>query len=252
MQARSEVRKGGPLVLRPPDLCCRMYVGGNSYGSPPGAGGLAQCPFSKVCQSFLSAFISSETWIVGAPNSSKSMPVSMSRAYSWILKCTLTFKRAPPSRALTPSACFTAYVRQPDLRHYVINTFAVTQQISAVTLFLVVFMHTQDGLISVGTMVRAVPSVYNLTCGNAPWRVLFLFSTGGRHQHVLIRVPICLYRLRCVGYPEKAACFIFSRPHCYVFCLNKDCTHQSSDGCANTKKTIVRPFYGGVVVRPCF
>ncbi|CAN0079611.1 unnamed protein product [Pylaiella littoralis] len=46
-----------------------------------------------------------------------------------------------------------AYVRQPDLRLYVINTFAVTQQISAVTLFLVVFMHTQDGLISVGTMV---------------------------------------------------------------------------------------------------
>ncbi|CAM9299616.1 unnamed protein product [Ectocarpus sp. 6 AP-2014] len=46
-----------------------------------------------------------------------------------------------------------AYVRQPDLRLYVINTFAVTQQISAVTLFLVVFMRTQDGLISVGTMV---------------------------------------------------------------------------------------------------
>eukprot|EP00752_Nemacystus_decipiens_P007826 g6991.t1 len=46
-----------------------------------------------------------------------------------------------------------AYVRQPDLRLYVINTFAVTQQISAVTLFLVVFMHTQDGLVSVGTMV---------------------------------------------------------------------------------------------------
>lgn len=52
---------------------------------------------------------------------------------------------------------FAAYVRQPDLRLYVINTFAVTQQISAVTLFLVMFMHTQDGLISVGTMVSALP-----------------------------------------------------------------------------------------------
>lgn len=50
---------------------------------------------------------------------------------------------------LSPSA----YVREPHLRLYVINTFAVTQQVSAVTLFLVVFMHTQDGLISVGTMV---------------------------------------------------------------------------------------------------
>ncbi|CAM9781623.1 unnamed protein product, partial [Laminaria digitata] len=46
-----------------------------------------------------------------------------------------------------------SYVREPHLRLYVINTFAVTQQVSAVTLFLVVFMHTQDGLISVGTMV---------------------------------------------------------------------------------------------------
>lgn len=46
-----------------------------------------------------------------------------------------------------------AYVRQPDLRLYVVNTFAVTQQISAVTLFLVVFMHMQDGLISMGMMV---------------------------------------------------------------------------------------------------
>lgn len=46
-----------------------------------------------------------------------------------------------------------AYVREPNLRLYVINTFAVTQQISAVTLFLAVFMHIQDGLISVGTMV---------------------------------------------------------------------------------------------------
>eukprot|EP00904_Undaria_pinnatifida_P005674 jgi/Undpi1/2236/HiC_scaffold_12.g05622.m1 len=46
-----------------------------------------------------------------------------------------------------------SYVREPHLRLYVINTFAVTQQVSAVTLFLVVFMHMQDGLVSVGTMV---------------------------------------------------------------------------------------------------
>ncbi|CAM9861321.1 unnamed protein product, partial [Ectocarpus sp. 13 AM-2016] len=68
------------------------------------------------------------------------------------------FKRQPYADNHVPGSFLeklvtNAYVRQPDLRLYAINTFAVTQQISAVTLFLVVFMRTQDGLISVGTMV---------------------------------------------------------------------------------------------------
>lgn len=46
-----------------------------------------------------------------------------------------------------------AYVEQPDLGLYVVNALAVTQQMSAVALFLVVFMHMQDGLVSTHTVV---------------------------------------------------------------------------------------------------
>lgn len=46
-----------------------------------------------------------------------------------------------------------AYIREPDLRLYVVNSFAVTQQISAVASFLAIFMRMQDCLISAESMV---------------------------------------------------------------------------------------------------
>ncbi|CAM9141071.1 unnamed protein product [Discosporangium mesarthrocarpum] len=45
------------------------------------------------------------------------------------------------------------HARNPDIRLYVANAFAVTQQISVVTLFLYVFLHTADGMISAEEMI---------------------------------------------------------------------------------------------------
>ncbi|CAM9522525.1 unnamed protein product [Choristocarpus tenellus] len=67
-----------------------------------------------------------------------------------------------------------AYVRHPDLRLYVANTFAVTQQISAVTLFLFVFLHTADGLISVERMI-----VVDLLLLFGGYATVFLVSPKG-------------------------------------------------------------------------